>query len=223
MKASRLAAVAAVLLALTCGTPKDASALVVTFGATSGPSTSEFGPWVEDGMTMIPIATTPASSAGPPHWDHERGDAGGISLGASDADNNAVIHRGNAGEKVQFIFAGGNFDLLSIDLEVFLLEAPGLFVTFTSSSGTVATTSLAGTFDFTAFPGWSNISSFTMEVPLGNYTCDGGPEDCSNVSFDNVVFREPVFDGGRVPEPTTLTLLACGLVGIHLLRRRARL
>ena len=222
MKFMRFAAfnLGIVLAALIGITSPDAWAASVTFGATAGASTNEFVSFIENGMTIAPVLTTPTpSSAGPPHFDHMRGDAGGISLGASDTDNNAVIHRGNAGEKVLFTFSGGAFDLLSVDLEAFILEAASLTVTFNASSGATLGASTVGTIDFSVLSGWSNITSFTMGVPLGDYTC-APSRDCSTVSFDNVVFQEAVISPPQVPEPMTLALLAIGLVGLGLGRYR---
>lgn len=48
------------------------------------------------------------------HWDNITLP----SLNASTTDNNAAVHRGNAGEKVQFTFTGA-FDMQSIDIEAF--------------------------------------------------------------------------------------------------------
>jgi hypothetical protein len=128
------------------------------------------------------------------------------------------IHRGNAGEKVLFTFSSGAFDLLSLDLEQFDLDlATSLVVTFKASSGATTTSSSVGTIDFTALSGFSNIVNFTMEVPLNEVTCVTGVTDCSGVRFDNIVLGPPTIEetpGPGVPEPTTLGLLAAGLIGL---------
>ena len=197
-------------------------AVVIDFGASGGPGFSLFTPYVEDGMTISPIATTPPQTNGQPvHFDIVQAGQGG-----SAADNAAHVHMGNSGEKVQFVFSGGAFDLLSIGLEFFELDEgrTSLPVTFTASSGATHSTSSLGTINFAALSGWSNISSFTMEVPLGDYNCATPGVDCSGVTFDDVTFQAAIVPPppGSVPEPFSTALLATGLFLLALTRRRVR-
>jgi hypothetical protein len=118
---------------------------------------------------------------------------------------------------------------LSVDLEQFDIDTAGgassLTVTFKASSGATHTSSSVGTIDFTALSGWSNITDFTMEVPLNDVTCVTGLTDCSGFRFDNIALgpatvEEPGPSTPGVPEPTTLGLLTLGLIGLAARRYR---
>ena len=89
------------------------------------------------------------------HWD--RVTSGSF---ASSSDNNAAIHRGNNGEVVEFTFASGQFDLLSVDIEgISLQNASSIEGTFSSSAGATFAVSAVQTVDFTAITsGWTNLS-----------------------------------------------------------------
>lgn len=213
-KLLKLAAVASI--AVMTLNPLAAHALVMDFGTdptTTTPSTS----FSQNGLTMTPRFN---------HWDRYASGPFG-----SPSDNAAVIHTGNGGEIVDFTFAGGAFDLQSILSEGFLLDQDGdnqgrgLVVTFTASSGamhTINNTFGTGLIDFSALSGWTNITSFSIGLPLGVGACNVPGNDCSNFGFDDVTFIAHV-PGNAVPEPMTLSLLGAGLAGIGLARRRPSL
>ncbi len=217
-KLLKLAAVASI--AVMTLNPLAAHALVMDFGA-NPTTTTPFTPFSQNGLTMTPIDT----GAGVPHWDRYAGGAFG-----SPADNVAVIHTGNAAEIVEFTFDAGAFDLLSVLSEGFLLDqdgdnqGAGLDVTFTASSGAtyIVSDPFGGLIDFSSLTGWTNITSFSISVPLGVGGCEVPGNDCSNFGFDDVTFIAHVPENA-VPEPMTLSLLGAGLAGIGLARRRPSL
>ena len=146
-------------------------------------------------------------------------------VGGTPSDNVAAIHNGNDGEAVEFVYSGGNFDLLSVDITGYLIRDELGFstlpVTFTSSSGathTVTGPTDVGLVDFSSLSGWSNIAFFTMGVPLGVDTCSL----CDIAGFDDVTLRDPV---SPVPVPAALPLFVSALTGFGWLgwkRNRAR-
>jgi hypothetical protein len=196
----------------------DAHALVMDFG-TGSSTTTPSTPFSQAGLTMTPLDTGSVSGN---HYDHYANAPFG-----TPSDNAAVIHTGNNGEEVSFVFMGGAaFDLLSIYVEGFLLDSDGdngmngLTATFSASSGATHTVSdpFSGIVDFTALSGWNNITSFTIGVPLGQGSCGIAGTDCSNFGFDDIVFQAHV----SVPEPVTLALFSLGLAGLGLAARRRR-
>jgi len=196
-----------------------ANALVMDFG-TNGTTTTPSTPFTQNGLTMTPLNT--GSVAGN-HYDHYASAPFG-----TPSDNAAAIHTGNNGEEVSFSFmAGAAFDLLSIFAEGFLLDGDGdnmgngLTVTFAASSGAMHMVSdpFSGMIDFTALSGWTNITSFTISVPLGVGACNIAGNDCSNFGFDDVTFQAHM-PTGDIPEPGTLALFGLGLAGLGFARRR---
>lgn len=197
-----------------------AGASVVTFGSGPGVTTVVTHPHVEAGMTMTPLNTgTPLRTS---HWDLFRSSFNGTS-----ADWHAGIHTGDNAEEVEFTFGGAAFDLLSILIEGFSIDADnngaGLTITFTSSSGghhSITNLFGPGILDFAGISGFSNITSFRISAPLGVGECNTLGADCSHMGFDDVTFQPHVPDTSA-PEPATLVLLGIGLAGIGV-RSRCR-
>jgi len=98
----------------------------------------------------------------------------------------------------------------------------GLTGAFTSSAGGNTPVSAAGLFDFTGISGFSNITSFTFSMPLGQGRCEVPGTDCSTMMFDDVTFREHTQNTQGLPEPSTLLLFGIGLAGMGLTRRKQR-
>lgn len=187
-----------------------ASAATMTFG--SGNASiglcCTLPPYVEDGIIATPTPAPLTSLPGETHFD-----ISDLALyGGSPGDSVGVIHRGNGGEQVTFTFAGGNFDLHSIDITGWDLDGdPSLSGVFESSSGATVNVSdpTLLSIDFAALSGWSNISFFTFTVPVGVATCSA-VVNCAGVGFDNVVMTTP----GTVPIPATLPLFVIALAGL---------
>jgi len=170
--------------------------------------------FTQNGLTLTPID----SGVGTNHWDLNLSGQ----FGATTEDFSAGIHRGNNGEKVDFTYFNGSFDLLSIDIEVVYSD---LFVSVTegtiqASSGATHTVSNRGTIDFTSLAGWSGITSFSFFMPSGSANCNDAGVDCPGIVFDNVVFQEHVVS--QVPVPAAVWLFASGVLGLARLNRVAR-
>ena len=185
---------------------------VVDFGSGDSAFVSVPNTYSEDGMTITALDTGTTADGNFSHFDH----VGDNQLGSTFADRNARIHTGNNGEEVEFTFSGGAFRMVSMDIEVI---EDGLTVTFLASTGATFDISSAGTIDFTALSGWSNIASFRMSAPLGTGTCSLQVV-CLNMAFDNVTFDLP--GTGGVPEPGALALFGIGLLGLGMAARRRK-
>jgi hypothetical protein len=201
-----------------------ASANTMTFG--TGAGNIGYGPcctpapYTEDGISATPTVAPGSLEPGQVHFDT----SDGAIYGASAANRVAVIHRGNGGEQVQFTFAGGNFDLQSVDITGWDIGPdPSLSGVFESSSGATFTVSSADlppllTIDFASQAGWSNISFFTFTVPVGVGVCGVDPAYCSGVGFDNIVLAA----ASTVPIPAALPLFISAIAGLGWVAWRRR-
>jgi hypothetical protein len=216
-------AFAALTALLTAGLGQQVDAATMTF---NGLTTTAITPTShsENGLTMM--AVSPAPPPQPlvdfPHFDV----FGNGTLTGTFPDNVAAIHTGNLGEKVSFSYSTGAFELLSIDITGWIVgpndPTGGTPATFRSSSGAIHTVPMntTGIIDFASMTGWSNITSFTFEMPLLagalSFTCRS--DNCTSVGFDDVTFRA----AEAVPLPAALPLFAAGLCALGLLARRRK-
>jgi hypothetical protein len=204
--------------------PCKASALVMNFNSlvigSAGDSAAFISPTThtEDGLTMTATGSPPGT-----HFDIGFGSG----LGGAFGNNVGIIHQGNGGEAANFTYVGGAFNLLSIDATGWLIVSPdsSLTATFKSSSGASHDVSFnsTGPINFSSMIGWSNITSFSISVPLtpGRFCPPTADNPCSNFGFDNIVF-EAAASPATVPLPGALPLMATGLGALGVLGWRRK-
>lgn len=192
-----VAACACVLVSIS----SSATAVTVVMDFGVGPTLPALSEWIEDGFRATPID----SGVGNNHFD--------VSDRTATGEREILIHSGNNAEEVLFDYFGTPFNLLSLDVDGFLLPEAGLWE-IVSPTGATRDLSTIRIETFSG-PDWENITAFTIRstiIPLPGAVAVGSLKE---IEVDNITVE-------AVPIPPAVWLFGSGLLGVIGIARRKR-